>query len=984
MTNKMMNRLYSTFARPVALLLHLGALLGAGSASQAEVSPADSYSLAALDSGYPNPANTDPVDLVDTMIGVLAKGSCIPGVTVPHGSTYASPDSEKGVASGYLAGSPVVGFSQLHAQGAGSSTLSYGNFLVSPRIGEAINEAANGSPIAITESYPYIFRAHLSKWGVDVALAPTHNGAIYEFEFPKSEDARINFDVARKLGSSTAMKAGDITINLEEGTISGGGTFDGNWNPHEYTLYFYAVVDATPSDGGTWVDHTATEGTLNAAITSRQRLGGWLQFDTTTEPTVRLKIAVSFSSVEKAKAYLESEIADWEFEAVEAAAKNSWNEALSVVETPGIDSAQARKLYTALYHSLIQPRNRTGDPKGWAADAAFWDDQYTIWDTWQTLYPLLSIIQPDTVASIVNSFAERYIYNGVAETAFIMGKDYQVGQGGDEVDRIIADALVREIEGIDWDGVWSLMEFNAQRRTQDYFRLGYVPTDGDNEGYDFRTRSASSTIAFAHGDWAAAQVAESLGKTTEASKLLERSRNWRTVWNADANDAGFSGFLQARDSSGSFSSSAMTSGNDFYQGTSWNYSFNIYHERDAMIELMGGPARFVQRLNYAFSQNSIAYIDFTNEVNMQAAFSFGVVHRPYLASFWVDILRSNYATDGRYSYPGDEDSGAMASLYFFTTSGIFPMATDDIYYLHGLRIPEMRFNLANKETFTLTAANSSDENIFVQSATLNGVPLEQAFIRHSDITEGGALAFTMGQYPNVWGTNGDFESPNETEVETKSSVTGPWTLAEGSAALTNMKTGNLVWGKGIDNADSSAIYTSFDSVELVTAGDSITLSAAVNLKGLTVTDASADRFAWGLFNEDDKSSNMKWSGYLATNDAIDEDGTAELLKKNSSESFHTSDSGQTLETYALPSPDFEDGAYLITLKLTLNDQAALDYHAAMVRQSDGVLLAAYTGSDLNPATLAFNRIGLRAGDGINADSVTITDATIWREKGGAI
>jgi predicted alpha-1,2-mannosidase len=923
--------------------------------------------------GYPDPAETDPVDLIDTMIGVTGNGSCIPGVTLPHGSIYASPDSESAVASGYLSGSPVVGFSQLHAQGAGSSTLSYGNFLVSPRIGAAIDEDDNGSYISSIESSPYSFRGSLTGWGIDVAIAPAHNTAIYEFDFPASDDARINFDIARKLGSSTAMNNGSISIDLENGTISGGGTFDGNWNPAEYDVYFYAIVDATPTGAGTWVGDSASDGTLNASITSSQKLGGWLQFDTNSESTVRLKIAISFSSVEKAKAYLESEITDWDLAAVETAAKANWNETLAVVETPDISGAEARKIYTALYHSLIQPRDRTGDPTTWDADAEFWDDQYTIWDTWQTLYPLLSIIQPDTVASIVNSFAERYNYNGVAETAFIMGKDYQVGQGGDEVDRVIADALARDIDGIDWDGVWSLLEFNAARRTDNYLQLGYVPTDGDNEGYDFRMQSASSTLGFAHGDWAAAQVAESLGKTSEAAELLERSRNWRNVWDASANGAGFDGFVKAKDSSGNFDTSDVTSSSGFYQGTSWNYSFNIYHERDAMIELMGGQPRFIQRLNYAFSQNSSTYIDFTNEVNLQAAFLFGYAHRPYLSSYWVDSLRNAYTT---YSYPGDEDSGAMASLYFFAASGIFPFATEDVYYLHGLRVPEMRFNLADEVTFTITAQNSSDENIFIQSASLNGNALNEAIIHHADITAGGSLDFVMGPYPNVWGTNGDFAAPDTTESEIEITLDGSWTLANGSATLSDSDSDTLVWGEGSDDADNSAIYNDFDTIELAQVGDTITLSAALELNGLTVAEGLAERFAWGLFYQSDENDELAWPGYLASNDASDEDGTMPMLRKQADESFYAADSGETVETYALIAPDFEDGTYQFILTLKLNEQYALDYYAALVRSSDGVLLAAYTGSDLNPTTLKFNRVGLRAGDDIDADSITISTALI--------
>ena len=922
----------------------------------------------------PDPAAFDPADLVDPFIGVTGAGSTIPGTTLPHGSVFPSPDSRTAVASGYQEGSPVVGFSQLHASGVGSSTLSYGNFLVSPRIGLAIDEDDNGSDMENIEAHPYSFRGRLTDWGIDCAVAPTHNTVIYEFEFPASGDARINFDVSRKLGSSTGMRSGSIQIDLENGVISGGGTFDGNWNPAQYDVYFYGVVDAAPTGGGTWINNTAEEGRLSASVSYREKLGGWMQFDTAAEQTVRLKIAVSFASVAKAQHYLENEIPHWDLNVVEAAAKATWNEALSAVETPGIDWWKARKVYTALYHSMIMPRNRTGDPDGWASDAPFWDDQYTVWDTWQTLYPLLGLLQPDATADIVNSFAERYKRNGVAETAFIMGKDFQVGQGGDEVDRVIADALARDITGIDWDGVWSLMEFNAGRRTTNYRELGYVPTDGDREGYDSRMQSGSSTLGFAHGDWCAAQVAERVGKTEEAEELLERSQNWRNVWNADADGSGFSGFVQGRASNGSFLTTDVTSTAGFYQGTAWNYSFNIQHDREAMIDLMGGHARFIERLNYAFDRNSSTYIDFSNEVNLQATFLFGVAHRPYLSSYWVDSLRSAY---GAYGYPGDEDSGAMASLYFFATAGIFPMATEDIYYLHGPRVPELSLHLANDKTFTITAEDSSDDNIYVQSASLNGTILDEAIIHHADITAGGALDFEMGPFPNIWGTDGDFDVPDEDAADQVWNVAGPWNTALGSPALTNENTIAAVWGVGPDNADNSAIYAALDSITLDPVIDSVTLGVTITLSGLRVVDQTADRFAWGLFYQADGNADLTWPGYLASNDATDSNGTGAILRKAAEDTFYSSTAGDTLETYALPYPDFEDGSYRLTLTLTRNERAGLDYYAAITRLSDGVLLAAYTGSDPAPPTLQFNRIGLRAGDGIDADSILITDCTVY-------
>jgi putative alpha-1,2-mannosidase len=494
-------------------------------------------------------------DLVNTLVGVSGgsgTGSCVPGACLPLSSIYPSPDTQAAAAGGFSPGSPVVGFSQLHATGSGSSTMSFGNVLVSPRLGAGITEASHASPISNVTARPYSYRGRLSTWSTDCTLVPTANCAIYQFDFPVSTDARINFDIARKLNSTTAMTNGTITIDTATGTISGGGTFDGNWNPAAYNVYFYAKVDAAPVSGGTFVGSTSQDGVLTASTATRQRLGGWMRFDTSTTRTVRMKIAVSFNSVARAQQYLENEVPAWDIAGLEAAAKTRWNDTLSVLQTPGIKLSEATRLYTALFHSLIQPRNRTGDPAGWSADAPFWDDQYTMWDTWQTHFPLLTIVSPSSAAAIVNSFAERFERNGRAETAFIQGKDFQVGQGGDEVDRAICDAYVKGIPGIDWAAVWPLLQFHASRRTDDYRNLGFVSTDGSRGGYDSRMGSGSSTLAFAHGDWCAAQVAQGLGHTAEAAALTARSQNWRNVWDATATGDGFSGFVRGRARNGVF------------------------------------------------------------------------------------------------------------------------------------------------------------------------------------------------------------------------------------------------------------------------------------------------------------------------------------------------------------------------------------------------------------------------------------------------
>lgn len=688
---------------------------------------------------------------VDPLVGVVGHGSCMPGPCLPHASAYPSPDTLKPQPSGFVYGDAVVGFSQLHTQGTGG-TPTYGNFLVSPRLGPGVTEAEMASPLADVAATCCAYRAKLVRWDTRCTVVPSAHGALYRFEFPAQEDARLVFNVARKIGK-LALTNGEVRVDAASGTIIGGGTFDGNWNPAPYRLFFAAKVDAKPAGFGVWRGEEAQDGVATASSDKRQPLGAWLRFDARQARTVQLKIAVSFTSAERAAQWLDREIPAWDLDGLEAKARGAWDDALASVEVAGLSDEDKRLFYSHLFHAMVQPRDRTGDADGWPVDAPCWDDHYTLWDTWKTLFPLMAIVQPDVVAGNVRSFVERLHRNGQCAAAFIQGKEYRVGQGGDEADNVIADAYAKRIPGIDWNAAWEVLEANANRRTEDYRAKGWVPHKSKHD-YCGRMKSGSGTIGFAYNDWCASQVAAGLGKTEESKRLLARSGNWRNVWDATLTDGGFSGFVRARNADGTFQPTEARKGynTDFYEGTCWQYSYVIPHDVPGMIAAMGGKAKFIERLQFALKND---LIDFGNEPSFMTIWLFDHVQRPYLASYWADKLRGLFTKDGP---PGDDDSGAMGSLFVFLNAGFFPFAGTDAYYLHGPRGPRFAFHAKGGKTFTVTAENAGGRNLYVQSATLNGKPLDAPVIHHADIVAGGTLAFVMGDKPSAWGCAGEFDA----------------------------------------------------------------------------------------------------------------------------------------------------------------------------------------------------------------------------------
>lgn len=249
-------------------------------------------------------------------------------------------------------------------------------------------------------------------------------------------------------------------------------------------------------------------------------------------------------------------------------------------------------------------------------------------------------------------------------------------------------------------------------------------------------------------------MARALGKPDDYARYLRRSQNRTNVWNDALTDAGFAGFPNSRHADGTFSNTPARRGydQDFYEGTGWVYSYRPTQDVPALIKKMGGKPAFLRRLVYALKNG---LVDFTNEPSFQTIWLLDAADRPYLASYWADRLRSLYP--GRVT-PGDEDDGTMSSLYCFLDLGIFPFAGQDVYYLHGGRLPEVSFRLPGGKRFTITSRNAGPANLYVQSAKLNGQPLETPLLRYADILDGGTLEFIMGPQPSAWGCAGQFDA----------------------------------------------------------------------------------------------------------------------------------------------------------------------------------------------------------------------------------
>ena len=623
----------------------------------------------------------DVADLVDMRVGTgRATGSNVLGPCVPHGSTHPSPDSlwptphekPKGARHGY--GPPASGWWPGDKIVGFSQLHAQGTGGV-PSYG-IFRYVCEPSDMEILEARPYSLRVRLSRDGgapLDVAVAPTAHGAIYDVRTADGRPVKLPLNRRCKL-------AKDDCVNER-------GEFTGNWNPAPYGCYAYEETD------------------------------GGLH-----------RIAVSFKDDGQAREYFASELAGRSFDDIAASARALWEASLSRIRVEGVDDAERRRFYSHLAQTFIQPRDRTADGIGW-------DDHYTLWDTWRTLFPLMAIVDPAALAANVNSFADRFERNGRCDSGYTQGKDYKVGQGGDEADYVIADAWVKKVPGIDWTRVAPLLESRWGGRTRDYRERGFA-VDGSAEGYCWRFKSGSATMNFAYQDWCCAEVLEGLGRSEAAGKFRARSGNWTNVWDASAVDAqsGVRGFVHARMGDGSFSTADPRAGynTDFYEANCWEYSLFVPHDMPGLVARCGGKEAFRRRVEYAL-ENGL--VDFGNEPSFMVPWLFAYVERGDLVSKWAHNVETLFKGD---ELPGDNDSGAMCALFVFLKLGFFPIAGQDVYVMHGCAYPKIEIALPGGKPFVI---RSKGKGGLIKSVTLNGKPHDTLFLRHSEIASGGELVF---------------------------------------------------------------------------------------------------------------------------------------------------------------------------------------------------------------------------------------------------
>jgi predicted alpha-1,2-mannosidase len=702
---------------------------------------------------------------VDPFLGIEGGGNTIPGPSMPFGMIKPGPDVGANQAnSGWEPTGQINGFSQTHVSGSGGGPK-YGNILIQPTIGVP-RATGSGSDRENEKGTIGYYRVGLRRYGIGVEITTAERSAIYRFTYPAAQQANLLIDAGHCLSWISKAGEGQFIANsqvqiLSPTEVSGSSSVTGGWNKQTrpYTVYFYAVSDTPAQKWGTWRDGRLHAGERIEGPEPGSKTGAWLSFATRQGQRVGLKVGISFLSVEQARRNLGSEIPGFDFDRVHADAVSAWNRALGAVELKGATAEQEQMFYTALYRSMLMPVDRTGENPLWQSDEPYYDDFYAIWDTFRTSGPLLTLIAPQRETGIVRALVDIYRHEGWLPDAR-SGNFTGRSQGGSNADMLIGDAYVKHLPGTDWneayagvmnDGEVSPPEPINEGRggLDDWKKLGYVSMEGTD-------RSASLHMEYAANDFEIALMARGLGHEADFRRYLARSGNWGRLWDSQFEEGGVQGFIRPRHRDGTWKmnfTAMLTStwgGDTFYEGNSWTYSLYVPQDVAGLIRKSGGSQRFVDRLD-AFFDVPGRY-DVGNEPGFLSPYLYIWAGRQDKTAERVrEIVAKSYHV-GRKGLPGNDDSGAMSSWYAFSAMGVFPNAGQDVYLIGSPAIPEVTLHLAGDRTFAIEAKNVSDVNRYVVSATLNGRPLDHAWLRHEDIVQGGRLVLEMAEKPGRWPT----------------------------------------------------------------------------------------------------------------------------------------------------------------------------------------------------------------------------------------
>ena len=683
-------------------------------------------------------------------------GQTIPAVTVPNGMNFWTPQTrlseKKCIAPYYYEDNIFQGFRNSHWINGGC-TQDYGSVTITPQFGNLRTAEGNTgchfnhSDETAQANY---YSVMLEEQHIRAEMTGRSRTAIFRFTYKERGRAYI------VVSSNSDEGQGTVKCDKARNAIYGQNPvhkiYQGKGESAGFSSWFIVQFPKTPVDCGEF------------------NQGGWFAFDVSENDTLVVKTSSSFCDLNGAQQNMDEEIPHWDFNRTLTETTNDWNRHLGMIEVDTGNQKDKEIFYTALWHASLLPRcisdvggrrprfDNGSQPSTLLVKSShpFFTD-FSLWDTYRALHPLLNIISPGKNGQMMQSLVDMYSEGGWLPI-FPCWNSYTCAMIGDHAISAINDAYIKGVRNFDISKAYEGMRKNAfqtpqseqeyrdghgRRALKSYMKFGYIPVeDHVNDAYH-KAEQVSRTLEYAYDDWCLAQMALSLNKKKDYKLLTKRSRNYRHVINPKT------GYAQGRQKNKKFVKDFSPFTLQYYitEGAPCHYTWYVPHDPDGLISLLGGRDRYLARLDSMFSQKLYWH---GNEPCHQIAYMYVYAGEPHKTQKAVhNILRTEYS-DGPGGLPGNEDAGQMSAWYVFSSLGFYPVCPGSNEYIIGTPLfRSAKIHLSNGKTFEIRANNVSEDNIYIQSTRLNGQPYTKSRLTHDMIMNGGLLEFEMAPYASL-------------------------------------------------------------------------------------------------------------------------------------------------------------------------------------------------------------------------------------------
>lgn len=717
---------------------------------------------------------TDPVDYVNPLMGTqstsdLSSGNTYPSIALPWGMNFWTPQTGRmgdGWQYTYTA-NKIKGFKQTHQPSPWMND--YGEFSLMPVTGLRITENDRESWFSHLAEVvkPYYYSVYLADYDVTTEIAPTERAACFRFTFAKTDSAFVVIDAYDKESY--------IKVIPSENKIVGYSTRNSGGVAKNFKNYFVIVFDKPFLSQHTW----SGKDLKDSSELHDKHVGAIVQFNAPARGSVvNARVSSSFISIAQAEQNLK-ETDNATLESVAAKGRDIWNKTLGRILVEGGTIDQVRTFYSCLYRMLFFPlklyeKDASGkivhySPYNGQVEPGYLFAGTGFWDTFRALYPFLNLVYPS-----INKEMQEGLINDYKEGGWLpewSSPGYRSVMVGNNSASVVADAYLKGLRGYDINTLYEALLKDANNEgpipavgrdgVAYYNKLGYVP-------YDVRiNENAARTLEYAYDDFTIYKLGKALHRPADELKLYaQRSQNYKNLFDPEHK------LMRGKNQDGSFQSpfNPFKWGDAFTEGNSWHYSWSVFHDIQGLIDLMGGKKTFVQMLDSIFIMpptfDDSYYGGVIHEIReMQIAgmgqyahgnqpiqhmiYLYNYAGQPWKAQYWVrESMRKLYKAtpDG---YCGDEDNGQTSAWYVFSALGFYSVCPGTDQYVLGTPLfKKATISLENGKTFVINAPASSEKNLYIDNATLNGQAYGKNWISHFDIQKGGRLDLSMSAVPN--------------------------------------------------------------------------------------------------------------------------------------------------------------------------------------------------------------------------------------------